>query len=269
MLIGQITDTHIKRAGELIYGKFDTAAYLQRAISHINSLQQRPDIVLATGDLVDAGAPEEYQRLRHLLAPLAMPVYLIPGNHDARAPLRAAFPEHLYFQSGEFLHYVIEGLPLRLVALDTLVPGAPHGELCDARLSWLADRLAEQRRPTIVFMHHPPFESGVAWIDAMRLTKGAERLAEIVRSHRHVEHVLCGHVHRAVQVRWAGTSASIAPSTAHQLLLSLGPDGARGLAADPPAVALHYWRPETGLVSHLSFVPTPPREDRELPFQRA
>jgi len=255
MLIAQITDTHIKLPGQKLYDKVDTAAYLRRAVAHINSMKPRPDLVIATGDLVDGGTPEEYAHLRTLLAPLAMPVYLIPGNHDARAPLRAAFPEHLYFQGGQFLHYVIEGPAVRLIALDTLVAGAPHGELCNERLDWLSDRLAESQQPTVIFMHHPPFESGVAWIDKMRLLKGGARLEEIVQQHPNVERVLCGHVHRPVQIRWAGTTASIAPSTAHQLDLSLGPDSVRGIAFDPPAVALHYWQPPNGLVSHLSFVP--------------
>ena len=71
-------------------------AILERAVAHVNALDPRPDVVLATGDLVDGGKPEEYARLRRLLAPLAMPVYLIPGNHDARDALRAVFADHAY-----------------------------------------------------------------------------------------------------------------------------------------------------------------------------
>jgi 3',5'-cyclic-AMP phosphodiesterase len=254
MLIAQITDTHIKPEGVLAYGRVDTAAFLAAAVAHINRLDPRPDLVLATGDLVDGGLPEEYARLSPLLAPLTMPVYLIPGNHDAREPLRAAFPQHRYLPQIGFLQYAVEGHAVRLLALDTLTPGKGHGELCRERLDWLAARLAESDRPTAIFMHHPPFECGIAYMDRERLNKGAAELEAIVKRHPQVERVLCGHVHRPIQIRWAGTVASVAPSPAHQLALALDPAAPLRFVMEPPAVALHQWRPGAGLVSHLSFI---------------
>jgi 3',5'-cyclic AMP phosphodiesterase CpdA len=254
MLIAQISDTHVKPRGKLAMDRVDTAGHLARAVAHINSLRPAPDLVLVTGDLVDAGMAEEYAHLGDLLAPLAMPVYLIPGNHDLRDPLRQAFAGHRYLPAGDFVQYVVEVGPLRLIALDTLTPGAPHGELCDRRLDWLEARLGESDRPTILFMHHPPFECGLKVFDDTRLNVGAERLAAIVRLHPNVERILCGHVHRPIQVRWAGTIASVAPSTAHQATLDLAPDAPLMFSMDPPAVALHQWRPGTGLVTHLSYV---------------
>ncbi|HKU95787.1 MAG TPA: phosphodiesterase, partial [Vineibacter sp.] len=168
MLIAQISDTHIKPEGQIAYGRVDTAVFLAKAVAHLNALQPRPDMILVTGDLVDAGAPVEYTRLRTLLAPLEMPFYLIPGNHDARDPLRAAFADHRYLPASGFLQYTIEAQAVRLIALDTLVPGKGHGELCTERLDWLEARLAEQDRPTILFMHHPPFECGLAYMDRER-----------------------------------------------------------------------------------------------------
>ena len=100
--------------------------------------------MIATGDLVEGGKPEEYARLRRLLAPLAMPVHLIPGNHDARDALRAAFADHAYLPPTGFLQYTVEDLPVRLIALDTLVEGKGHGALC-ARAARLARGAA---RPT-------------------------------------------------------------------------------------------------------------------------
>src|SRR5688500_6778311 len=129
MLIAQISDTHIRPKGVLAMGRVDTAGHLARAVAHINALRPAPDLVLVTGDLADAGMAEEYAHLRDLLAPLAMPVHLIPGNHDLRAPLRAAFAAHRYLQEGELLQYVVDGGPLRLIALDTLTPGHPHWEV--------------------------------------------------------------------------------------------------------------------------------------------
>src|SRR5688500_4297802 len=142
MLIAQISDTHIRPKGVLAMGRVDTAGHLARAVAHINALRPAPDLVLVTGDLGDAGMAEEYAHLRDLLAPLAMPVPLIPRNHDLRAPLRAAFGNHRCLQNGASLPYIVATGPLRLVALATLTPGRPHGELCTQRLDWLEARLA-------------------------------------------------------------------------------------------------------------------------------
>lgn len=256
MLIAQISDMHLKPPGELLYQRIDTAGFLERAVAHVNGLDPQPDIVIATGDLVDGGKPEEYALLRRLLAPLSMPVYLIPGNHDARDALRAAFADRGYLPKSGFLQYTVEGLPVRLIALDTLVEGKGFGGLCTERLDWLEARLGESDRPTMLFMHHPPFDCGVDAFDSMRLNEGSERLAEIVRRHPHVERAVCGHVHRPVQLRWAGTMASIAPSTAHQATLDLHDKAPLSLMMEPPGVALHLWHPGTGLVTHISYIGT-------------
>ena len=254
MLIAQISDMHIKPPGELLYKRIDTAGFLERAVAHVKVLDPQPDIVLATGDLVDGGKVDEYQLLRRLLAPLDRPVYLIPGNHDARDPLREVFPDHAYLPRTGFLQYTIEGWPVRLIALDTLTPGKTHGELCADRLSWLEARFAESDRPTILFLHHPPFDCGITAFDGHRLREGEPRLAELVRRHGNVERALCGHVHRPIQVRWAGTMASMAPSTAHQATLDLHDQAPLSMMMEPPGVALHLWRAGTGLISHLSYI---------------
>src|SRR3954468_21474648 len=91
MIIAHISDPHVVVPGALLYGRVDTADFLKRAVADLNRLDPPPDIVVITGDLVDKGEPEEYDRLRALLAPLAMPIFVIPGNHDGREALRAAF----------------------------------------------------------------------------------------------------------------------------------------------------------------------------------
>ncbi|MFI5033913.1 MAG: metallophosphoesterase, partial [Reyranellales bacterium] len=87
MLIAQLSDPHIKSPGQLLYDRIDTAGYLERAVAHVLKLDPLPDVVVMTGDLVDGGKPEEYAYLRRLIAPLPMPVYVIPGNHDGREAL--------------------------------------------------------------------------------------------------------------------------------------------------------------------------------------
>ena len=118
MLIAQISDMHIKKPGEQLYGRIDTQGYLERAVAHVNALDPRPDIALITGDLVDGGKVEEYANLKRMLSALHMPFYLIPGNHDARDQLREVFSDHAYLPRSGFLQYVVEDLPLRLIALE-------------------------------------------------------------------------------------------------------------------------------------------------------
>ncbi|MEQ9643807.1 MAG: phosphodiesterase [Alphaproteobacteria bacterium] len=252
MLIAQITDFHVTVAGGRLDRQYATAAHLARAVDHINQMEPRPDVILATGDLVDVGQRDEYARLRDLLAPLHMPVYLIPGNHDAREALLAAFADHAYLPDRGFVQYVIEDHPLRLVALDTLIPKSGSGELCEQRLDWLQATLAAAPdRPTVVFMHHPPFDSGIRKMDEPALI-GRERFARIVAAAPQVERVLCGHLHRPVTQRFAGTVASVAPATAHQLELNLTNDEL-ATVMEPPAVTLHHWS-DGALVTHTSYI---------------
>lgn len=253
MLIAQISDLHVMAPGKLAYGRVDTAAYLEQAVETLLALDPLPDLVVATGDLADGGAPAPYAELRRLLAPLPMPVYLLPGNHDERAALRAAFPEADYLRRDpDFLHYDVDLGGLRLIALDSLVPGAVHGALCPRRLAWLEARLGEApETPVLLCLHHPPFRSGIAHMDAHGLREGGEALAALVARHPRVERVLCGHLHRSIQARWAGTLAVTAPSTAHQLGLDLRPGAGLSLHLEPPGLLLHHWTEGQGLVTHL------------------
>jgi 3',5'-cyclic-AMP phosphodiesterase len=251
MLIAQISDTHITPEGVLAYKRVDTSGFLARTIDHILHLDPRPDVVLGTGDLVDGASDAEYARLHHLLAPLPMPVYLIPGNHDDRGGIRRAFPGHAYLPRTGFIQYVVDDGPVRLIALDTLIPGQAGGRMDEERVSWLDARLAEApAKPTVIFMHHPPFATGIGYMDRLGL-EGADLLAAVVVKHPQVERVLCGHVHRSIQARFAGTIAMTAPGTAHQVGLDVRENQGLSLTLEPPGFGLHLWKPGAGLVSHV------------------
>ncbi|MPZ36081.1 MAG: phosphodiesterase [Rhodospirillales bacterium] len=252
MMIAQITDLHVRPRGKVAYERVDTNAMLEAAVATIEALPRKPDLVIATGDLTDCGLAEEYQVLRDILEPLSMPVYLVPGNHDRRAELFAEFGSDGYLKNDDgFLHYTIEGHEVRLIGLDTVVPGHGHGEMCARRLAWLEGRLAERLdQPTLVFMHHPPFSTGLADMDRINCRNGAS-MAGVVRRVDNIERVVCGHHHRPITVRWGGTIGSVAPSTAHQVTLDLVPDGsAASFTMEPPGFHLHVWSKEAGLVTH-------------------
>jgi 3',5'-cyclic AMP phosphodiesterase CpdA len=143
---------------------------------------------------------------------------------------------------------------LRIIALDTSVPGQHHGALDGASLSWLQALLeSRSRKPTLIAMHHPPFLSGISYLDDYCL-KDPHSLETILRVFPNVEAVVCGHVHRAMFRRWAGTVVAACPSTATEIALRLSPDAAPASFLGPPACLLHLWKPECGLVSHTSYI---------------
>lgn len=251
MVIAQISDLHITATGTLD-GGVDSAATLAGCIEHITQMDPQPDVVLATGDLTEAGTSAEYQRLRNLLAPLRVPVYVIPGNHDDRDALRVAFSDHTYIRPGNGpIDYSIDGFDLGLIALDTTIPGAAGGALDPAQLAWFEAALERMAgRPVLVFIHHPPIMTGLRYMDEIALdASSAARLGVVVAREPRIERIVCGHVHRSVQARWHGTLVSICPSTAFQCVLSLGGDTFDADPAAPPAYQVHYWN-GAELVTH-------------------
>jgi Icc protein len=257
MLLAQISDLHVKQPGALAYGRVDTSAALARCVAALNALDPRPDAVIMTGDLVDQGDPEQYAHLKTLLAPLEIPYYLLVGNHDGRAALRDAFSEREELRTGgEFVQYAVDIGPLRLIALDSMVPGQSGGHLCATRLAWLAAQLdAALGKPVIVALHHPPFDCGIGHMDEVRLdAQAAQNLAALVARYPNVERVICGHVHRSMFARFGGTIASAVPSPAHQVALDLREHAPSGFVMEPPAFALHRYDAATGIVTHHAYV---------------
>jgi 3',5'-cyclic-AMP phosphodiesterase len=245
MLIAQISDTHILAHASDHPAAQRRADDLRRCIADIN--RQRPDAVIFTGDTVQHGQPEEYARLRGLLAPLEAPLYLISGNRDDKAALRAAFGDRPYLpKNGDFLHYTVEVHALRLIAIDSTSPGERKGVFCAARQAWLDAVLSDRpERPTLLFIHHPPFDIDDHYIGGYRRPEEAAALADVVSRHPQVERLLCGHVHCPVDRPWAGTRASVMPSIAVDVRKGIDETEARG----QPIYQLHRITAETGLVS--------------------
>ena len=254
----QLTDFHLVEAGRLAMDVVDTGSFLQRAVATICSLSPSPDLVVATGDLVDDGRQPGYERLAELLSPIRCPIVLLPGNHDDLDTMRDAFatpgpgplvPNGTSNTSG-LADMVIDGA-VTVVALDCSRAPDPGGRLDATQLDWLDSVLTSRSdRPAVVTMHHPPFATGIRGMDAMALdSEDANRLAEVIARHPQVERICCGHVHRAVTRRWAGTIAAVSPGVAQSVAFDLQ-DGPLSWALEPPAVTLLIWSPDLGLVSH-------------------
>jgi 3',5'-cyclic-AMP phosphodiesterase len=252
MLIAQLSDPHVRPKGVLYQGVVDSNALLVEAIDHVVGMDRRPDLVLFTGDLVDGGRPEEYATLRQILVGLPIPYLVIPGNHDDRENLRKAFSDHEYLPRHGPLHYCVDDYPVRIIGLDSTVPGMHHGHVDPEGLDWLACTLARDRnKPTLLMLHHPPFVCGIPYMDEYRYFEEGE-LRAVIERFDNVEMVLCGHVHRSMLKRWANTVVCACPSTATEIDLRLLTSAEPASHVGPRACMLHLWDERNGLVSHTS-----------------
>jgi 3',5'-cyclic AMP phosphodiesterase CpdA len=250
MLIAQLSDSHVRPPGVLFADIVDTAAMLAAAIDAVLAFSPRPDAVLFSGDLTNDGEPEAYAAMAPVLARLPMPAFAIPGNHDNRDAMTALADVVELGAGGRYRHYASDLGELRLVALDSLVPGAAHGALCAERLAWLEAELdGAGDRPLLLMMHHPPGETGIVFMDRIGLRSSPE-LEVLLRRHAdRIQRIVCGHVHRPIFYRWLDIPVSVAPGVAHQVVLGLGGDTA-AFVMEPPGFHLHRWTAAGGLVTH-------------------
>ena len=177
------------------------------------------------------------------------------GNHDIRSNFTAQFPE-LPVADG-FVQYALEVRGVRILILDTLEEGRHGGAFCDTRAKWLRTTLAQDRdTPTIIGMHHPPVEIGIAWMNTHAEEQWVSNFTHAIQDAPNIKGIMCGHVHRSVAVPWQGTAVAICSSTAAQVTLDLNPidpekpDNRPMIIADQPAYALHFWNGRE-LVSHF------------------
>ena len=243
-LIAQISDLHIKRPGELAYGRVDTAAALTRCVEALNRFTPQPDFLVITGDLVDVPSVSGYAHLKRLLLPLRIPFAVIPGNHDGRGMLRDVWPEQTAVMAATTAFNSVRSVgDLDLLLIDSSVPGQPHGELDAETLAWLDATLgASTNRPALLFLHHPPFITGITHMDVQNL-RNADALAATLRKHQRVRLIASGHVHRATLTTFAGIAATICPAPNHTVALDLDARLPPSFAIEPPAFHLHAWFP--------------------------
>ena len=244
MLIAQITDIHIGfdpgNPHELNRQRLD--AVLARWAE--NSVQ--PDVILATGDLTDLGDDESYARLAAILSATGVPVLACVGNHDDRAAFARHFPG--FTDPSGFVHYERDIGPLRFIIIDTLEPGRHGGAFCESRAAWLKLRLAERRNvPTYIVMHHPPIDSGIAWMTTDAGEEWVARFSDAISDAPQLLGLICGHLHRSFAAQWQGLTIGVCASTAPQVALDLSPidaavpDNRPMIVAESPAYALHHW----------------------------
>lgn len=213
-----LSDPHILASAERLNG-IAPAEQLRRTLDHLLRLPIAPAFCLITGDLTQDGAAESYRHLRSLLAPLAerdIPLLVGLGNHDCRAHFRQGFLDQETADGGQY-YFVAECGELRVIVLDSLIPGEDGGELGDAQLAWLAEKLAQPTsRRTLIALHHPVALGGMPPLEKDTL-RDAAALAAIVRDHE-ILGILAGHCHTPSATAFAGTLAVTAPAIVFQAI---------------------------------------------------
>lgn len=252
--VAQITDPHVGRTIPFPSGEVKLYNQLVKAVDSVNNLDPLPDILVVSGDLANHGSEDDYRRVHDLFKTLKMPCYIVVGNHDQRSSLRTIFSEHTYMDTeSEYIQYTVEDRPVRIIVLDTLAEGSHRGLLDEERLEWLDRKLAENlQKPTMIFMHHPPFETGMPYPDSLGMD-GKEELGKIIEKYQNIEAVVSGHTHREAALRWKGTIAYTTPSSSFSYNLEFHDVDDLDPLMEPPAYRIFRWDPAVGLVSHLCY----------------
>ena len=241
-VILHLSDTHLLSGDRLLGERYDTAANLRRTLDAAESTGVRPDAIVFTGDLTDLGEPEAYRALRETVEPwaarLGAPVIWVAGNHDERPALRAGLLDESPSLEPVTGVWDLDGL--RLIALDSTVPGWHHGDLDAAQLEWLREELATPAPlGTILALHHPPLPTHIPFFDILELRDQPGLAAAIAGSD--VRAILAGHLHYSTSGTFAGVPVSVAAASCYTMDLALPADEVNGMDAGQSFHLVHVW----------------------------
>ncbi|MGN6216925.1 MAG: phosphodiesterase [Solirubrobacterales bacterium] len=237
LLLAQLSDLHVGATEE----EADPIARLETVVAAVRELPNPVDAVLVSGDLSDDGSAESYRVVRSLLDRFECRVHVLPGNHDDRARLREAFD--LPGVGADPINYGVDVGELRLLALDSNVPGQDPGAFPAETLAWLDGELGRAReRPTLLAVHHTPLATGLPGWDAINLAAGErEALGAVVARHPQLRAIVGGHLHRIAGASLAGCPVLSAPSTYLQARPDFDFEHEDVDMVGPPGFALHVF----------------------------
>ncbi|MEJ1156323.1 phosphodiesterase [Microbacterium marmarense] len=237
-----VSDTHLLAGNPLLGERYDTMANLARTLERVEEMRLSPDAIVFTGDLADRGEPEAYRTLREMVEPVAermsAPIVWVAGNHDERSVLRRELLGAEPTQAPVVSVHDVAGL--RVIALDTTVPGWHHGDFDDHQLQWLSDVLSTPARlGTVLAMHHPPLPSHIPFFDILELRE-QKRLAEVVEG-TDVRAILAGHLHYSTSGTFAGIPVSVASATCYTMNLARPATSVNGMDAGQSFHLVHVY----------------------------
>lgn len=240
-----VSDTHFLADGAQLGGRFDVEENFARTLDAIRRVHPHPAAIVVTGDLADLGEPDAYRRLRAAVDPVAAAldtvVVWVAGNHDERPALREELLDLSPTEEPVTGVWDLDGL--RLIALDTSVPGWHHGDLDEGQLTWLREVLAEPApHGTLLAMHHPPLPSHLPLFDILEL-RHQDELAAAIRG-SDVRGILAGHLHYSAHGTFAGVPVSVSSATCYTMDVSLPAVDVNGMDA-AQAFQLVHVRPDT------------------------
>ncbi len=243
MRILQISDFHLRGDGALSFQVVDTAAYLEKTVKHLKHVfslkNQAPDMIVITGDIADSGDAHAYHMVYDALKDLGVPVYAVPGNHDRRDRMREILKGWTVEnpETAPFVCYAVEKEGLRFLFMDSMAPGSHSGHMPDVATKWLEKELQEHKDvPTLVFMHHPPFITGMGAMDEPY--ENREVLRGILQKAPWAK-LCCGHMHRPIFTMWAGVPCVTAPAASMQIELDFSAEGGDTFRMETPGYLLH------------------------------
>ena len=260
MKLIHLTDTHFIPRGETLYGR-DPEIALTAAVESINAEHSDAECVVVTGDLTHWGEPEAFENLAAVLGGLMPPVELLVGNHDDRATFSKYFPKQALDCNG-FVQSVRRTAAGWMVFLDTNLPGTHAGHLCELRLGWIADTLAEAQKqdvPVFLFMHHPPFDIGLQPLDSLSLRQKDAFWTCLEPHIDRIRHLFFGHIHRPLAGSWRGIPVSTLRAMNHQCALDFSSQGEIAGNFEPPSYGVVLVDNESVLVHMHDFMDSSPR----------
>ncbi|MEJ3404231.1 phosphodiesterase [Rathayibacter sp. YIM 133350] len=242
-VVAHLSDTHLLAHDARLYGRVDTDATVLGAVDRLRAVGSEIDALVITGDLTDRGEQNAYRRLRGLVQPLAdelgAELFWVMGNHDARPAFRSALWDEPA-PSRTPVDYVREVRGLRVIVLDTSVPGYHHGDLDDAQLQWLAGILSEPApRGSLLALHHPPLPTPLSAMQILELER-QDRLAAVVAG-SDIRAILGGHLHYASTSMFEGIPVSVAAATCYTMDLGTSPGVLSGVDAGQSINLVHVY----------------------------
>jgi 3',5'-cyclic-AMP phosphodiesterase len=269
MRILQISDFHLRGDGKLSFQVVDTAAFLERTVSHLKHVfslkNQAPDIIVVTGDIADSGDEHAYRMVYEALSGFGVPVYAVPGNHDRRDRMKKLLSGWTVEnpETAPFLSYAVDFKGTRMLFLDSMEPGSHSGHVSEVTVRWLEKELkAHPQVPTLVFMHHPPFITGMGAMDEPY--ENREVLRSVLEKAPWVR-LCCGHMHRPIFTVWAGVPCVTAPAASMQIELDFSAGGGDTFRMETSGYLLHDFE-EGAWNTHVCQIYSPAKFDGPYPF---